>query len=179
VLHRRRALAGQRRTEIATVEVSGAADPAPEDDVRFESLALGKHRYGDRPGALSAAGRRGEIVVSGTTSSRWGAREYAIGYFSRAASSTISATSCGRSPNGSTPAGFRIDGEVVIQRPRPSWWRRLFIDAALLGAAGADRSISSRWSSRPGITSGVPDSVRFRAASGARSARRLWCGSRI
>jgi hypothetical protein len=125
-------------TQIATVDVTGAPDPAPEDDVQFESLALGKHHLATAQARFPAAFAAGENVVSVSYKQPLGRREYGHGYFRRGRFVDYFRYELWPLAEWKHAAGFRIDGEVVIQRPRPSLWRRLFSTPRSVGCRGTD-----------------------------------------
>ncbi len=125
-------------TQVATVDVAGAPDPAPEDDVQFESLALGKRRLATVQARFPAAFAAGENVVSVSYKQPLGRREYGHGYFSRGRFVDYFRYELWPLSEWKHAPGFRIDGDVTILRPRPSWWRRLFSTPRSVGCRGAE-----------------------------------------
>ncbi len=127
-------------TQIATVDVSGAPEPAPapEDEVQFETFALGKQHLATVQARFPAAFAAGENVVSVSYKQGLGRREYGHGYFSRGRFVDYFRYELWPLAEWKHAPGFRIDGEVVILRPRPSWWRRLFSTPRSIGCRGAE-----------------------------------------
>ena len=155
-------------TQVATVDVSDAPEPAPEDEVLFESLALGKRRLAIAQARFPAAFAAGENVVSVSYKQPLGRREYGHGYFSRGRFVGYFRYELWPLSEWKHAPGFRIDGEVVIQRPRPSWWRRLFSTPLSVGCRGAEplnRVALEQRGPELHLVFQIPDPIP----------RRLWC----
>jgi hypothetical protein len=155
-------------TQVATVDVSSAPEPAPEDEVQFESVALGKRKLATAQARFPAAFAAGENIVSVSYKQPLGRREYGHGYFSRGRFVDYFRYELWPLSEWKHAPGFRIEGEVVIQRPRPSWWRRLFSTPRSVGCRGADplnRVALEQRGRELHLVFQIPDPIP----------RRLWC----
>lgn len=155
-------------TQVATVDVSGAPEPAPEDEVQFESLAPGRGKLATAQARFAAAFAAGENIVSVSYKQPLGRREYGHGYFSRGRFVDYFRYELWPLAEWKHAPGFRIEGEVVIQRPRPSWWRRLFSTPRSVGCRGAEplnRVTLEQRGPELHLVFQIPDPIP----------RRLWC----
>jgi hypothetical protein len=155
-------------TQVATVDVSGAPEPAPEDEVQFESAALGKRKLATAQARFPAAFAAGENIVSVSYKQPLGRREYGHGYFSRGRFVDYFRYELWPLAEWKHAPGFRVEGEVVIQRPRPSWWRRLFSTPRSVGCRGAEpltRVTLEQRGPELHLVFQIPDPIP----------RRLWC----
>jgi hypothetical protein len=155
-------------TQIATVDVSGAPEPAPEDEVQFESVALGKRKLATVQARFPTAFAAGENIVSVSYKQPLGRREYGHGYFSRGRFVDYFRYELWPLSEWKHAPGFRIEGEVVIRRPRPSWWRRLFSTPRSVGCRGAEplnRVTLEQRGPELHLVFQIPDPIP----------RRLWC----
>ncbi len=161
-------------TQIATVD----------DRQRTRARARGRGPVRDRSRSASDSSRRrrrasrprsppGENVVSVSYKQPLGRREYGHGYFSRGRFVDYFRYELWPLSEWKHAAGFRIDGEVVIQRPAAVLVAPAVLDAALgrLPRSGAaeSRLAGATW---PGITPGVPDSRSAPAPALVRDRRR-------
>jgi hypothetical protein len=155
-------------TQVATVDVSGAPAPAPEDEIQFESLALGKRRLETAQARFPAAFAAGENVVSVSYKQPLGRREYGHGYFSRGRFVDYFRYELWPLSEWKHAASFRIECEIVIHRPRPAWWRRLFSTPRSVGCRGAEplnRVALEQRGPELHLVFQIPDPIP----------RRLWC----
>jgi hypothetical protein len=63
---------------------------------------------------------------------------------------------------------FRVDGEVTIRRPRPSWWKRTFSNPRSVGCRGSEPFAHAALEQRG-------DDLRFAFQLTDPLPRRLWC----
>jgi hypothetical protein len=145
-----------------------AAEPVNEDELRPETAVLESQHLAAVQARFSATFTAGENVVSVTYHQPLGRREYGHGYFRRARFVEFFRYELSPLWEWKHAAGFRIDGEVVIQRPPPSWWQRLFSTPRSVGCRGAEPlgnvSLQQRGAELR-LAFRIPDPIP----------RRLWC----
>ena len=153
----------------AAVDVgAAAADPVNEDEIRSATAILESQHLAAVQARFSAAFTAGENVVSVSYRQPLGRREYAHGYFRRGRFVEFFRYELWPLWEWKHASGFRVDGEVVIQRPPPSWWQRLFSSPRSAGCRGAEPLGNVRLQQRGAelhLAFQIPDPIP----------RRLWC----
>ena len=154
----------------AVVDVGAStAEPVNDDEIRSETAILESQHLAAVQARFSAAFTAGETVVSVTYRQPLGRREYGQGYFRRGRFVEFFRYELWPLWEWKHASGFRVDGEVVIQRQPPSLWQRLFSWQRSAGCRSAAQPLSNAYLEQRGtelhLAFQIPDPIP----------RHLWC----
>ena len=160
-------------TQSATVDASvdvatSEPEPVAEDEIRPETTILAHRHLVAVQARFTAAFVPGDNVISVSYMQPLGRREYGHGYFRRGRFVDFFRYELWPLWEWKHAPGFRIDVEVVISRPVPSWWSRLFSTLRSVGCRGAEapsRATLEQRGNELHLVFQIPDPIP----------RRLWC----
>jgi hypothetical protein len=156
-------------TVDAIVDVTPSEpEPVTEDETRPETTILANRHLRAVRARFTAALVPGDNVIVVSYMQPLGRREYAHGYFRRGRFVDFFRYELWPLGEWKHAPGFRIDVEVVIARPVPSWWSRLFSTLRSVGCRGAQTLSHVTLEQRGNelhLVFQIPDPI----------SRRLWC----
>jgi hypothetical protein len=154
----------------APVEVAAAPPSAVRDDDVPRDERMG---WADRPppvyqARMSASLVAGDNVVVVTYRQPLGQYERDHGYFSKGRFLGFFRYELWPLGEWKRAAGFRLDGDVAIHRPAPSWWQRTFSKVRSVGCRGLDPAAGGAREQRG-------DELHFAFHVTDPIPKRLWC----
>ncbi len=156
----------------STMTAVDVSTPIPElvgeDEVGTEAVHLQRRHLVAVQARFTAAFAAGENDVIVSYRQPLGREEYDHSYFSRGRFVKFFRYELWPLREWRHAPGFHVDGEVVIHRPPPSWWQRLFSQPRSIGCVGSEllRKIAL-------IKRGDELRLTFQATDPI--PRRLWC----
>jgi hypothetical protein len=125
---------------VATVvDVSTSApEPVTEDAIGAETTVLQERHLAAVQARFTAAFAAGENDLTVSYRQPLGRREYGHGYLRKGRFVGFFRYELWPLQEWRRAAGFRVDGEVVIHRPPPSWWQRIFSTPRAVGCVGSE-----------------------------------------
>jgi len=152
----------------AAVAVGSAAEPVVQDELQDETSSLENRHLAAVQVKFTAAFVAGENLVSVSYRQPLGRREYDPGYFSKGRFVEFFRYELWPLAEWKHAPGFHIDGEVVIHRPAPSWFRRVFSTPRSVGCRSSEHFLTSTLQQQ-----GTDLRLAFRVTDPI--PRRLWC----
>jgi hypothetical protein len=156
-------------TAAATVAVTPVApEPVEEPSLHWEARELAERHLTAVEARFSAIFAAGENVVTVSYQQPLGREEHGHSYFSKGRFVQLFRYELWPLREWKRAPDFRIDGDVAIRRPAPSWFKRVFSTPRGLGCKGSEPLRSASVQQRG-------EELHFQFQVTDPIPRRLWC----